>query len=81
MGTPRPSRWQIRQAHRWLCSVNMEHRRQVRIIPPDSSRFMVDYLPPDKRKEFLERGTLSWQDWNTSWVFLQDPSKRYISRI
>ena len=59
-----PSSLRLQYAYQWLCSFDMAFRVRGRCTPETKCRFLVDWLPDLKRKEFLERGDLSWLDWN-----------------
>lgn len=39
-------------------------RQKARITLPSSCRWLLDWLPKDKRVEFEKRGDLAWTDWN-----------------
>ena len=61
---------QMRYAHQWLCSFDMEFRRRGRSVPESKCRLLFDWLPDDKRKELEKCGDLSWRDWNAVFDWL-----------
>ena len=56
----------LRPDRTW-CAVIRANGQNI-TITPDGCRFLVDWLEPEKREDFLAHDGLGWRDWNACYL-------------